>query len=160
MIKWLDRGVGGLIAGLKWTALVIALLLFVQWPLREWLQAYSREANDLGQCLFALFVAASVTAATRSHRHIAAESLAHSYSSRTRRRLQIFGIVFGLIPWALFVAWSGWPLVRNSVAALERFQDTGNDGYFIVKAALLLLVVTMLVQAICDLTSGSGKDQA
>jgi hypothetical protein len=30
----------------------LALLLFIQWPLREWVQAYSRQANDMGQILF------------------------------------------------------------------------------------------------------------
>ena len=160
MTSWLDRAIGRLIAGLKWMALVVALLLFAQWPLREWVHIYSREANDLGQWLFALFVAASVTAATRSHRHIAADSIAKDYSSTTRRRLQLFGIVFGLIPWALFVAWSGWPIVRNSIGQLERFQDTGNPGYFIVKMALLLLVALMLAQALCDLTSRGGKNRS
>ena len=158
-MAWLDRGIGGLIGAVKWTALAVALLLFAQWPLREFVQAYSREANDLGQWLFALFVAGSVTAATRDNRHIAADSFAKGYLPRTRRILQIFGIVFGLIPWALFVAWSGWPVVRNSVVALERYQDTGNGGYFIVKAALLLLVALMLAQAICDLLAGRTRDK-
>jgi TRAP-type mannitol/chloroaromatic compound transport system permease small subunit len=160
MAQWLDSGIGRLITIIKWAALAVALLLFVQWPLREWIQAYSREANDIGQWLFALFVAASVTAATRSNRHIAADGLARGYSPGMRRGLQIFGIIFGVVPWALFVAWSGWPAVRNSVAQLERFQDTGNGGYFIVKVALLLLVVLMLAQAVCDLLHRGGKDQA
>ena len=162
MISKISAGIGGLLASLKWTSLVVALLLFAQWPLREFIQAYSREANDLGQWLFALFVAGSVTAATRADRHIAADGFAKNYAPRTRRRLRTFGIVFGLIPWALFVAWSGWPVVRNSVAALERYQDTGNQGYFIVKAALLIMVALMLVQAVCDLfadaNGGKPKD--
>lgn len=160
MTYWLDRGIGCLINVIKWAALVIALLLFMQWPLREWVQAYSRETNDTGQWLFALFVAASVTAATRSNRHIAAESLARAYSPLVRGGLQIFGIVFGLVPWALFVAWSGWTATHNSVLQLERFQDTGNAGYFIVKVALLLLVILMLAQAIADLASRGGRDPA
>ncbi len=151
MIELIDRGIGALIAILKWAALVVALLLFVQWPLREWLQAYSREANDLGQWLFALFVAASVTAATRAHRHIAADGLARNYSAGTRRVIAAVGIVFGLLPWAMFVGWAGWPTVNRSVAVLERFQDTGNHGYFLVKVALLLLLVLIVLQAIVEL---------
>lgn len=164
MIAKISAAIGNLLSGLKWSALVVALLLFAQWPLREFIQAYSREANDLGQWLFALFVAGSVTAATRADRHIAADGIAKNYAPRIRRRLQTFGIVFGLIPWALFVAWSGWPVVRNSAAALERYQDTGNPGYFIVKSALLVMVVLMLIQAVCDLyasaTTMGSKDQS
>lgn len=151
MIDLLDRTINGLIAVVKWAALLVALLLFAQWPLRDWLQAYSREANDLGQCLFALFVAASVTAATRADRHIAADSLARAYGPSTRRRLAVVGIVLGLLPWALFVAYAGWSTVVRSVGVLERFQDTGNEGYFVVKLALLLLLALMILQAIVDL---------
>ena len=151
MIDSIDRGIGAIIAGLKWAALVIALLLFAQWPLREWLQAWSREANDFGQCLFALFVAASVTAATRADRHIAADSIARGYGAGTRRALTVVGILFGLLPWALFVAWTGWSTVARSVGQLERFQDTGNQGYFIVKVSLLLLLALMILQALVAL---------
>lgn len=151
MLAIIDRAIGTVIGVLKWAALVVALLLFAQWPLREWLQAYSREANDLGQWLFALLVAASVTAATRADRHIAADALARGYSPRVRRGLAVAGILLGLLPWAVFVGWMGWPTVMRSVAVLERFQDTGNPGYFIVKLALLLLVALMILQAIVTL---------
>jgi hypothetical protein len=39
-------------------------------------RSYSREANDLGQIIFALFVAVSVTAATRAGTHLSVDLLA------------------------------------------------------------------------------------
>jgi hypothetical protein len=33
----------------RWLSIPLVLLLFMQWPLREWLHAYSREANDIAQ---------------------------------------------------------------------------------------------------------------
>jgi hypothetical protein len=45
--------------------LPLAGLLFFQWPLRECVQAYSHEANDLGQVLFALYVAVAIFAASQ-----------------------------------------------------------------------------------------------
>jgi TRAP-type mannitol/chloroaromatic compound transport system permease small subunit len=152
MINGIDRGIGAMLAIARWLALGVALLLFAQWPLREGVQAYSREANDVGQWLFALFVAVSVTAATRSGRHIAADGIAQGYAPRLRRALAVVGILFGLLPWALFVLVSAWGPVSRSVAVLERFQDTGNGGYFIVKLALLLLLGLMILQALVDLT--------
>ena len=41
--------------------LPLALLLFAQWPLRDLVQAHSREANDLAQIIFALYMAVAVT---------------------------------------------------------------------------------------------------
>ena len=71
-MRWrrrLDQLVAGVIAGTQWLALPLIVLLFLQWPLRDFFRVYSREANDLGQILFALFVAVSVTAATRAGTH-------------------------------------------------------------------------------------------
>jgi hypothetical protein len=49
-------------------------------------QAYSREANDLGQWLFALYVAASVVlAATRAGRDLGTDAIARHYRPATRR---------------------------------------------------------------------------
>ena len=44
---------------------LFALILFLQWPLRDFVQWGSREANDLGQWIFALYVSLAVTFATR-----------------------------------------------------------------------------------------------
>jgi TRAP-type mannitol/chloroaromatic compound transport system permease small subunit len=137
----------------RWLALPIAALLFLQWPFRDWVHVYSREANDLGQVLFALFVAVSVAAASRARVHIAADMMARAYVSATRRRIEIAGIVLGLLPWCLFVAWSAARPIWQSIGYLERFPDTANSGYFILKSALMLLVILALVEAVASLST-------
>ena len=111
--------------------------MFLQWPLRDIVRAYSREANDLGQIIFALFVAVSVTAATRAGTHLAADTLAQRYSARTRHRLKQLGAALGLLPWALFVLFAGKSIVMPSVLGLEAFPDTNNPGYFLIKCGAL-----------------------
>jgi len=64
LLHRLDRLIAGVIAAAQWLALPLILLLFLQWPLRDLVQCCSRQANDLGQIIFALLVAVSVTAAT------------------------------------------------------------------------------------------------
>ncbi len=127
------------------------LCLFLQWPLRELVQRYTREANDLGQIAFALLVAVSITAATRADAHLHVDLLARGYSAKTRAALQRLGIAIGLIPWAVFVLIAGRNVVWSSIAALELFPDTYNAGYFLVKAALWLLAALILAQAALDL---------
>src|SRR5271156_4047976 len=97
-LRGLDRLVGSLAAAAKWLVLPLVTLLFLQWPLRELFRGYSREANDLGQVVFALFVAVSVTAATRAKTHLAVDLLARQYSKRTRRHLNQVGAAVGLLP--------------------------------------------------------------
>jgi TRAP-type mannitol/chloroaromatic compound transport system permease small subunit len=151
-MRSLDQLVGFLLAAAKWLAPPIVILLFLQWPLRSIVGLYSREANDLGQWLFALYVAASIAAATRARAHLAADTIARNYSTATRQWLARAGALFGLIPWSIIVLVTSWSLVRDSVLLLERFPDTGNPGFFIIKLALLLMALLVLIEGLLELT--------
>ncbi len=150
-MRSLDQLVGFVLAAVKWLALPIVTLLFLQWPLRTLIGFYSREANDLGQWLFAVYVAASVTAATRARAHLAADTIARNYSTTTREWLTRAGAIFGLIPWSAIVLVTSWSLMRDSTLLLERFPDTGNPGYFIIKLALMLMALLVLLEGVLQL---------
>jgi TRAP-type mannitol/chloroaromatic compound transport system permease small subunit len=150
-MRFLDQLVSFVLAAVKWLALPIVTLLFLQWPLRSLLGLYSREANDLGQWLFAIYVAASVTAATRARAHLAADTIARNYSAAARQWLTRAGAIFALIPWSIIVLVTSFSLVRDSTLLLERFPDTGNPGYFIIKLALLLMAFLVLSEGLLEL---------
>ena len=151
ILRGIDRLIGWLVASAKWLALPLVTLLFLQWPLRDFVRSYSREANDLGQIAFALFVAVSVTAATRAHTHLAADLLARHYSARTRRWLERLGAAIGLLPWAVFILIASRTAVISSVRLHEAFQDSGNPGYFLIKVALWIMAIAVIGQAIVDI---------
>lgn len=157
-MRGLDRLIAAVIAATQWLALPLVLLLFLQWPLRDLIHAYSREANDLGQICFALFVAVSVTAATRSGTHLAADALAQRYSPRVRHRIRQIGSVFGFAPWALFILWSSRLTVISSLSLFERFADTDNPGYFLIKLALWIMAGLILIQVVIDVTRPMPQD--
>ena len=150
IVNRFDRLTGRIVAAMQWLALPLIVLLFLQWPLRDIFRSYSREANDLGQLIFALYVAVSVTAATRAGTHLAADTLAHRYSDRTRHCLKRIGSALGLTPWALFIFFASKSTVWSSVQLLESFPDTTNPGYFILKAALWVMALTILTQCVID----------
>ncbi len=150
-LRPLDRLIAAIVSAGKWLALPLVVLLFLQWPLRDILRVYSREANDLGQLIFALYVAISVTAATRAGTHLAADALARRYSARRRRQLARLGAALGLAPWALFVLFSSKSVVVSSIAVREAFPDTYNPGYFIIKAALWVLALLVLAEAAIEI---------
>jgi TRAP-type mannitol/chloroaromatic compound transport system permease small subunit len=150
-LRGLDRLIGQVVAVAKWLGLPLIVLLFLQWPLRDLFRGFSREANDLGQVAFALFVAVSVTAATRAGTHLAADLLAQRYTARTRRRLKQIGAAAGLLPWALFALIASKTTVLSGLRDLESFQDSGNPGYFLVKLALWVMVALILGQSLVDI---------
>lgn len=147
----LDRIVSVVLSCGKWLALPVVTLLFLQWPLRDIVSSYSREANDLGQWIFALYVACSVTAATRAKTHLSADTFARHYDEGTRRTLSRIAAAVGLIPWALFVLWTSRNVVLTSVLGREAFPDTYNPGYFLIKVALWLLALLMLLEGVIEL---------
>lgn len=152
--RWLDAldgGLGRLVALGRWLVLPVALLLFLQWPLRDFVRAYSREANDLGQWVFALYVGLAMTFATRERAHLAVDAIAHDYPAPVRSAIARWGGLAFVVPWCLFMIWTAWPTVQRSVMALEKFPETFNFGYFLIKAAALLLAVLALLQALLDL---------
>jgi TRAP-type mannitol/chloroaromatic compound transport system permease small subunit len=148
VLHWLDRAIGKVISIAKWLVLPIALLLLVQWPLREIVQSYSREANDVGQLLFALYVAIALTCASRRDAHLATDVFAHRHSSRVRSALVRGGLVLALLPWTLYVLVTSASTVWRSVVALETFPDTYNPGYFMVKLAVSVLAGLLLLQVL------------
>jgi TRAP-type mannitol/chloroaromatic compound transport system permease small subunit len=156
----LDRLIGHVVAAAKWLALPLVVLLFLQWPLRDVFRMFSREANDLGQIVFAFFVAVSVTAATRAKTHLAADLLARRYDPCIRQRLNRLGSALGLLPWALFVLIASKSAVISSLRDLEAFQDSGNRGYFLIKLALWVMAILIVCQSLVDLFRPQAADDA
>src|SRR5258708_736821 len=99
LVSFVDRLICLVVSAGRWLALPVVILLFLQWPLREVFGKWSREANDLGQVMFALYVAISVTAATRAGTHLAADAIAQTYSKERRRLIARLGALC-LLPWA------------------------------------------------------------
>ena len=127
-------------------ALAITLLLFAQWPLRDGVGAWSTQANDLAQALFALYVAAALRHAESRQAHLVARP---DLTGNTRWRR--IGAPLCVLVWALYVAISAAPAVGRSVLQLERFPETNNPGYFVIKVALMLLALLLACQGALDL---------
>jgi TRAP-type C4-dicarboxylate transport system permease small subunit len=160
LLRALDRAIGAVAGAARWLALPMALLLFLQWPLREVVGAWSREANDIAQIVFALFVAIAVTEATRRGTHVAADTLAAHYRPATRRRLARAASLLVLVPWSAYILVTAWPTTVRSVLQFEGFPETFNPGYFLIRVALVLLAVLVLLQAVLDVARPARKDDA
>jgi TRAP-type mannitol/chloroaromatic compound transport system permease small subunit len=148
LLRALDRLIAVVMAGALWLALPMAVLLFLQWPLRDLVARFSREANDAAQIVFALYVSIAVTYATRMHAHVAADAFASRYSARARERIERVAALAVLLPWASFMLAVAWRPTLLSIAQLEGFPETFNAGYFLIRVALVLLALLVLAQAI------------
>ena len=96
-----------------------------------------------------------MTAATRAGTHLAVDTLAKRYSARVRRRLLLVCNLVALGPWAVLILVTSTPPILASIGHWERFPDTGNPGYFILKASLWLMAAMVLASIALDLM---GRD--
>jgi TRAP-type mannitol/chloroaromatic compound transport system permease small subunit len=151
LLDLLDRSIAALLRALRWLILPVVILLVLQWPLRDLVRSHSREANDLGQWMFALYVAASLTAATRARTHLASDALARRDRPAVRALIARCGAALGLVPWALLVLVASKNIVLGSVVTLEAFPDTSNPGYYLIKLGLWLMAGLVLAQAMLDI---------
>ncbi|MBS0453375.1 MAG: C4-dicarboxylate ABC transporter substrate-binding protein [Proteobacteria bacterium] len=133
-------------------SLAITALLFLQWPLRDLAGAGATQANDLAQWLFAFYVAVAIRHAGLRHAHLTGrpDLAAHLADARTPawRRL---GAPLCVLAWSAYLLVAGAGMAWQSLAGLERFPETANPGYFLIKLALMLMGLLLLVQAALDL---------
>ena len=153
----LDRALAHVMDFAMLLVLPVSLLLFLQWPLRDLVQAYSRQANDLAQVLFALYVSLALSFATRQGTHLATDVLARHLPPVWRRHIARWAPLVVLVPWALFILAASWGSVWASLKQLEGFPDTYNPGYFLVKSGVWLLALLVLLQALIDGFAAKGE---
>jgi TRAP-type C4-dicarboxylate transport system permease small subunit len=95
-------------------------------------------------------VSLAVTFATRERAHLAVDAIAHGYPPRLKAAIGRWGTFACVAPWALFMTWTVGPTAWRSLLQLEKFAETFNPGYFIIKLAAVLLAVLALLQALLD----------
>ncbi|MEO7106909.1 MAG: C4-dicarboxylate ABC transporter substrate-binding protein [Rhodoferax sp.] len=127
----------------------LALLLFAQWPLRDWVQAHSSVANDVAQIVFAVYAAVAITAASRSKSHLALAMHKHS-ATTVVASWRTWALLVCVAPWATFLLWTAWPQMWESIKAQEIFSEGLTPGYFVVRIALVLLALLVLVDAVAQ----------
>ncbi|MEW6466217.1 MAG: hypothetical protein AB1434_10000 [Pseudomonadota bacterium] len=127
-----------------WLVLPLTALLFLQWPLREWVQRGSTLANDAGQVLFAFYVSVAITAATRAHAHLGTHMGAED-GPMLEGGWRLWALRLCLLPWSVYVLTLAAPAAWQSLLQLERFPESFNAGYFLIRIATVLLVLLVLI---------------
>jgi hypothetical protein len=134
-------------------AVPLAVLLAAQWPLRELVQAYSRQANDVAQILFALYVAVAVTVASAAGSHLSA-----AHAGSLRKPWRAWALLACVGPWALFMLWNFTGPALAATRLLERFSETLDPGFFAIRLALLLLAGLVLAEALWRTLRPAGDE--
>ena len=127
--------------------LPLAILLFAQWPLRDWVQTHSLLANDVAQIVFAVYAAVAITAASRAKTHLALLQPVPA-TQPLRASWRSWALLVCVAPWALFLLWTAAPQMLESIHVREIFAEGLTPGYFVLRIALVLLALLVLLDAL------------
>lgn len=96
--------------------------------------------------------------------HVRVDILASRFTQRRQIYIEIFGVLFFLLPMAVVILWLSWPMFMDSYVTNEQSSNTGGLVRWPVKllipAGFLLLVmagISHLIKCIAFLT-GQGPD--
>jgi TRAP-type mannitol/chloroaromatic compound transport system permease small subunit len=143
----LETGIDKVGRAVAWVVLAVVFFLFVQNPLREYLGRGQFLANDMGQLSHAAVFMTGVAYAWRWDNQVRVDLFYRRMGARARAWVNLLGTLFLLLPWLGFVAWNSVPTVIQSVRIMESFPESGSPGFFVLKALLIVFVVTLGLQA-------------
>jgi TRAP-type C4-dicarboxylate transport system permease small subunit len=154
------------IAALLGTGLLaLAVLLCLQWPLRDWVQAHNRSANDWGQIVFAWFMACAISVASWRGTHLRAHATGGAWLSAAWPRA--YGLLACVLPWAALLLWTSLKPMSYALVNLERFPETLTAGYWLIHLAVTVLAGAAGISAIAiarrslnTTTAGAPRDQS
>ncbi|MEK9713297.1 MAG: TRAP transporter small permease subunit [Thalassolituus sp.] len=84
--------------------------------------------------------------------HVRVDIFYRSWPEKRRLLADRLGILLLVLPFCLFLIWSSWDYVNNAWAIRERSQEaSGLPFIYLLKTLLLVLPVTLILQAIAEI---------
>jgi TRAP-type mannitol/chloroaromatic compound transport system permease small subunit len=147
-IDWLNDRIG---SALKWLVLAAVLVSAGNATSRYMLDIASNAWLELQWYLFSAVFLLCAGYTLRHNEHIRIDVVNSHLSARTQMWIDVFGLVFFLIPMTVIIMWLSWPIFVN---AYESGEVSVNAGGLIRWPARLMVPVgffLLLLQGISEL---------
>jgi TRAP-type mannitol/chloroaromatic compound transport system permease small subunit len=141
-IDWLNERVGRLAL---WLVLVAALISAGNAVVRKVFDTSSNAWLEIQWYLFsAIFLLCAGYTLLRNE-HVRIDVFLHRLSPRAQNWVDIFGLVFFLLPASLLIIWLAWPLIVNAYVSGEMSQNAGGlirwPAYVLLPIGFFLLAL-------------------
>lgn len=146
-IEWTGKTV-------SWLVLGLVLLICYDVTMRYLFQQGSVALQELEWHLFSLIFLLGSAYTLKHDEHVRVDIIyqSHLMSDKKRALVNIFGILFLLLPFCILVLTTSWPFVENAFYYNEGSPDPGGLPYrFLLKGSLLVAFGLLILQALADL---------
>jgi len=145
-IDWINRWVGWLVAWLTLATVLVCgavvLLRYVAGQGHVWMQELYVWTHAMTFMLAAGF-------AYLLNAHVRVDIFYARFGARGKAWIDLFGVIFLLMPWLVLLAWTSWTYVSYSWQTNEvSVQSNGMPGMYVLKSALLGFVFLVGLQAL------------
>lgn len=148
LIDRINEGVG---RSVLWLVLIAVLISAGNAIVRK---LFNTSSNALLEVQWYLFAAIFMLAAGYTllrNEHVRIDILISRLSPKGRNWVDIFGIVFFLLPIMLLILWLSWPIVMSSFESGEMSQNPGGLIRWPVKILLPIGLFLLVLQAVSEL---------
>lgn len=140
-IDWSGRTV-------SWLSIFLVLVMFVVVVLRYVFDSGSIALQEVTTYLHASVFLVGMAYTMQRDAHVRVDIFYSRFSRQTKAWVNLFGAVFFLLPFMLFISWISWEYIADSWSVLEGSREAGGlPGVFLLKSLILVMTFLLSLQA-------------
>jgi len=142
----LNKYIGNITAVLM---LLVMLNVFVDVLLRYFFHTGSIASQEMEWHLFSVMFLFGISYALSDESHVRVDFIYDNLKPKSKAYINIFGTIFFLIPFALFIAYGSYEFVLDAYSFNEISEDPGGLTHrWIIKAMIPLSMIVLVISAI------------
>ena len=139
-IDWSGRTV-------SWLSLFLVLVTFIIVILRYIFDSGSIALQESTSYLHATVFLVGMAYTMQQDAHVRVDIFYSRCSKQTKAWIDLFGALFLLLPFMLFVTWISWSYIVDSWSVLEGSREAGGlPGVFLLKSLILVMTSLLCLQ--------------
>ncbi len=140
-IDWSGRTV-------SWLSLLLVLVTFIVVVLRYVFDVGSISLQETSSYLHATIFLVGMAYTMQQNAHVRVDIFYSRCSEQTKAWIDLFGAVFLLLPFMLFITWISWQYITDSWSVFESSRQAGGlPGVFLLKSLILVMTCLLSLQA-------------
>jgi len=141
LIDWSGRTV-------SWLSLLLVLVTFTVVVLRYVFDTGAIALQETSSYLHATIFLVGMAYTMQQNAHVRVDIFYSRCSKQTKAWIDLFGALFLLLPFMLFVSWISWQYILDSWSVLEGSREAGGlPAVFLLKSLILVMTALLTLQA-------------
>jgi TRAP-type mannitol/chloroaromatic compound transport system permease small subunit len=140
-IDWSGRTV-------SWLSLLLVLVTFIVVVLRYVFDTGSIALQEVTTYLHASIFLVGMAYTLQQDAHVRVDIFYTRCSKQAKAWIDLFGALFLLLPFMLFISWVSWLYIADSWSVFEGSREAGGlPGVFLLKSLILVMTFLLSLQA-------------